>query len=259
MGKVLIRTNYRSIIFKFSTTSLVRATCSERRKLTELKPLLFSIMETRHGRGVLTPHLPALFEDWMTNRKSNGEILSILTTDIQMCQHIGRHTKTLLTELVNIMFTPESFAEIMELHSGAKLLNVLPDDVSKYLITNYNSEAYDAIENKFPEVFSAFDDVIVSGKTSMMKPQREIYELAMAKWNLEPQEVLYVDDDIVNIEAARELGFQTIHYTKYESALLLVKSLGDSKCRGGQRRDRKGDWMNGNPVEKNGETKYPPR
>ena len=91
LGKVLIRTNYRNMIYRFQTSTLLGATCLERRKLTELKPLLFSLMEAVHGKGKLTPHLPALFEDWMTNSKTNEEIMRILENDISQCRHIGRY------------------------------------------------------------------------------------------------------------------------------------------------------------------------
>jgi HAD superfamily hydrolase (TIGR01549 family) len=235
LGKVLIRASSRKILFKFNTLSLIQAICLERRKLNELKSLLFSIMEIKHGKGKYTSHQPALFEDWMTNQRSNQEILTILLKNIQEYAYISRHTRQLLTDLANIIFSPNKFAEIMELHSGAKLLHMLPKNMDKYLITNYNSECYDEIEQRFPDMFSNFNDILVSGKVSLMKPQNEIYELAIKKWNLNPEKVLYIDDDIFNIQTAKNIGFQTIHYDKFENVISKIRSLDLKSCRSNHR------------------------
>jgi FMN phosphatase YigB (HAD superfamily) len=49
------------------------------------------------------------------------------------------------------------------------------------------------------------------------KPGSEIYRLAAAAHGCEPHECLFVDDLLVNIEAAKALGFHTHHFTGYEA------------------------------------------
>jgi HAD superfamily hydrolase (TIGR01509 family) len=44
-----------------------------------------------------------------------------------------------------------------------------------------------------------------------MKPNAEIYELAIARFNLIPQETVFIDDKLENIEAAKKLKLKTIH------------------------------------------------
>ena len=40
-----------------------------------------------------------------------------------------------------------------------------------------------------------------------------IYELAISRFDLIPEETLFIDDRLDNIQAAQNLNFQTIHLT----------------------------------------------
>ncbi len=53
-----------------------------------------------------------------------------------------------------------------------------------------------------------FSDIVVSGQVQMMKPNPDIYEYALARWGLAPQEALFVDDLGENIDTAQALGMQ---------------------------------------------------
>jgi len=45
----------------------------------------------------------------------------------------------------------------------------------------------------------------------LMKPDAAIYELAISRFNLTPQETVFIDDKLENIEAAKKLNLKTIH------------------------------------------------
>ena len=45
----------------------------------------------------------------------------------------------------------------------------------------------------------------------LMKPDFEIYQLVLNDTNLNPQEILFVDDNLEKIEAARNFEFQGCH------------------------------------------------
>jgi HAD superfamily hydrolase (TIGR01509 family) len=57
----------------------------------------------------------------------------------------------------------------------------------------------------------SFNGLLISGEDNMMKPNAEIYELAIARFNLIPQETVFIDDKLENIEAAKKLKLKTIH------------------------------------------------
>lgn len=59
-----------------------------------------------------------------------------------------------------------------------------------------------------------FDGGIFSGDVQLAKPQPEIFELLAARHGLEPARTVFIDDGLVNVEAARALGWQAIHCTE---------------------------------------------
>jgi len=46
-----------------------------------------------------------------------------------------------------------------------------------------------------------------------VKPDRRLYEILLERYALRAGESLFIDDNAANIETARELGFQVIHFT----------------------------------------------
>ena len=81
-----------------------------------------------------------------------------------------------------------------------------------YILSNWSAETYEGMEDKYP-FLKEFDGKIISGRDFLIKPDPAIYELAISRFDLIPEETLFIDDRIDNIEAAQKLKFQTIHLT----------------------------------------------
>ena len=81
-----------------------------------------------------------------------------------------------------------------------------------FVLSNWSAETYEGMEEKYP-FLKDFDGKIISGRDFLIKPDPAIYELAISRFDLIPQETLFIDDRIDNIEAAQKLNFQTIHLT----------------------------------------------
>jgi HAD superfamily hydrolase (TIGR01509 family) len=61
-----------------------------------------------------------------------------------------------------------------------------------------------------------FRQMITSYETGYIKPEKEIYETALAKAGQDPEGVIYIDDSKENIEAAKSLGIEVIIFTGAE-------------------------------------------
>ena len=61
-------------------------------------------------------------------------------------------------------------------------------------------------------VTDAFDVVVISGLVGVQKPDPAIYQIVLERLGLLPEETIFVDDFIENIEAARDLGMDTLHF-----------------------------------------------
>ena len=81
-----------------------------------------------------------------------------------------------------------------------------------YVLSNWSAETYEGMEETYP-FLKDFDGKIISGRDFLIKPDPAIYELAISRFDLVPQETLFIDDRLDNIEAAQKLNFQTIHLT----------------------------------------------
>jgi putative hydrolase of the HAD superfamily len=79
------------------------------------------------------------------------------------------------------------------------------------LISNTNEAHILHAEGAY-SFFSLFPIRIYSYRVKMMKPNRDIYDAARAALgNIDPLEILFIDDLEANIAAAAKLGWQTIH------------------------------------------------
>jgi HAD superfamily hydrolase (TIGR01509 family) len=75
-------------------------------------------------------------------------------------------------------------------------------------------------EQKFDD---AFDGLVISAEVGVMKPKAQIYLLALEQLGVSPNEALFVDDFIENVEGARAVGMSAIHFKEPEQALQQIK------------------------------------
>jgi len=57
-----------------------------------------------------------------------------------------------------------------------------------------------------------FDVFVTSAEIGVMKPNPRIYHVALQRLGISPPEAIFVDDFVENVEAARRLGMQAIHF-----------------------------------------------
>ena len=100
-----------------------------------------------------------------------------------------------------------------------KSIDVLFDLKNKgyecYVLSNWSWETFQGMDKEYP-FLKKFDGLIISGKEKLIKPDEKIYKLAINNFNLVPEETVFIDDKKENIEAAKKLGFLTIHLTNPE-------------------------------------------
>ena len=80
------------------------------------------------------------------------------------------------------------------------------------LLSNAGDDVRRVLTVRFP-VIDYFDGVVISAEVGLMKPDPQIYRLAADSVGVKLAESLFVDDFIENVEGARQVGMQAIHYT----------------------------------------------
>ncbi len=73
-----------------------------------------------------------------------------------------------------------------------------------YLLSNISRE-FAANAHELP-ILQGFHGMVMSGPLGIVKPEREIYEHLLQKYNLDPATCVFVDDRAINIEGARAAG-----------------------------------------------------
>ena len=79
-----------------------------------------------------------------------------------------------------------------------------------YVLSNWSAETFLGMTDDYP-FLKLFDGLIISGEDKLIKPDHAIYQLARDRFNLNPEETVFIDDKQENIEAAKGLDFKTIH------------------------------------------------
>lgn len=70
------------------------------------------------------------------------------------------------------------------------------------------------------------DGGILSYEVKVIKPDPAIYKLLIEKYQLKPEECVFVDDLLENVEAARKLGMYGVQAVTHEKAMEGLEELG---------------------------------
>lgn len=82
------------------------------------------------------------------------------------------------------------------------------------LLTNLDTNAGDILTKRYgiPEFY---DEIISAGETGYTKPNPKIFEEALRRLGAKPEDCIFVDDTVDNVEAARSLGMKGILYRNF--------------------------------------------
>jgi putative hydrolase of the HAD superfamily len=83
------------------------------------------------------------------------------------------------------------------------------------ILSNMGDNVCVSVEREFAWIHR-FDVLVWSYQLGLAKPAPAIYRHALAQLAVQPEEALFIDDKLANIEAARALGMQAIEYSTVE-------------------------------------------
>ena len=92
------------------------------------------------------------------------------------------------------------------------------------VLSNFPKRVYELFQNEMT-FLNEVDGGILSYRDKVIKPDKEIYTLLMERYDLIPQECVFLDDLEVNLNTAKELGMHTILFQTKELALDEMRKL----------------------------------
>src|SRR3990167_10638441 len=94
-----------------------------------------------------------------------------------------------------------------------------------YIFSNIGSESLDIIAAKFPGIFSLFNGIIGSTKEDnyIAKPDKQAFEKFFNKFQLNPKQIIFIDDKPKNLKIAKEFSMNTIQFSQKSTAIHQIK------------------------------------
>lgn len=92
-------------------------------------------------------------------------------------------------------------------------------------LTNWSAELFEHAGAAAPAT-RLMDDVVVSGRVGLAKPDPAIFEHLIATCDVDPARAVFVDDSAPNVATAAALGFRTVLFTTTPALRSALRDLG---------------------------------
>ncbi|MEO1258527.1 MAG: HAD family phosphatase [Bacteroidota bacterium] len=83
-------------------------------------------------------------------------------------------------------------------------------------LTNWSHETFPVALERF-DFLHWFEGIVVSGEEKTRKPFPEFYKILFDRYSVNPQEAIFIDDNLRNVQAGIELGLTGIHFKSSEA------------------------------------------
>ncbi|MDP8905585.1 MAG: HAD family phosphatase [Chloroflexota bacterium] len=84
--------------------------------------------------------------------------------------------------------------------------------VPLYALTNWSAETFRIGRRSF-DFLDWFSGIVISGEERLAKPDEAIFRILLDRFQLRSAATTFIDDSLPNVEQARRLGIDGVHYT----------------------------------------------
>jgi len=82
-----------------------------------------------------------------------------------------------------------------------------------YVLSNFPEEGYRKAREEF-SFWRHFDGIVISALEGYVKPEAEIYQVLLSRYNLKPEKTIFIDDSEKNIKGAKSEGIIGIEFNE---------------------------------------------
>ncbi|MDR2282148.1 MAG: HAD family phosphatase [Sphingobacterium sp.] len=127
----------------------------------------------------------------------------------------------------NIDFFHTNWEDMLkgEITGTVQILRELKEKYKVYGLTNWSAETFPIAFSRFA-FLRLFDGIIVSGEEKIIKPDKEIFQLLLERYDLRAESCVFIDDSKKNIDASIHLGFYGIHFLDSDQLKLELRKIG---------------------------------
>lgn len=192
------------VLLEFNVSKFLKSNCVKDDKISLFKNLIFGSNEWIKGdKGELT-YSEIIDSICENNPNYSNELRYILEhKDLNILISENKLVTDYLKELKN---------------KGYKIFilsNVTKDDINEH-------------QKRF-DFFKLIDGAVYSAEIGYIKPDKECYEILLEKYNLKPNECIFIDDMITNVEAANKIGINGVLFNNLEDVKEKIESIINSE------------------------------
>jgi len=96
------------------------------------------------------------------------------------------------------------------------------------LLSNAWGDLRQALASEW-KIADVFDELVISAEVGLLKPDPRIYQLALERLGVAPQEAVFVDDFTENVAGARAVGMHAIHFRDAQQARADLEAVLDGR------------------------------
>ena len=104
-----------------------------------------------------------------------------------------------------------------------RLLSELSKGYKTAILSNASDQTRQLMERKL-NLHEIVDVIIISAEEGLIKPDPQIYQLAMERLNTSPEKTLFLDDLKENVRAAKTFGMNAVHFLNTMQAIHSVRN-----------------------------------
>lgn len=134
-----------------------------------------------------------------------------------LVERVGRRTGMGATSISRVLDVVRD--SLIEIPETVEVINALHRrGVPLYCLSDMPDSVYSYVRERYT-FWSAFQGIVISGQVCLMKPEQEVFEYLLNRFGLSAAETAFVDDHPPNIEGARAVGLEAIHFESAEQCL----------------------------------------
>lgn len=251
LGDTLLRADKFAMAQEIGLGKFMSYIFKERKNPTKIKTLIFDVLNSlkKHPESKWLPEhngeiLPAIMTDWFNGTEPSDSIIKKALEKTESLDKEGYFSslreRELTEDIIKTMFDPiilsknqtpiKKMVKVVDLCSCVVDKNCKP--IHRLMVfSNWDPVSSDLIlaSEKCKSLFSYFahENIIISGKLGLSKPDPESFKKIIKDYNLDPSRCIFIDDIDKNLEAAELCGMCIIKVESRHAAKKIIKKL---KC-----------------------------
>lgn len=148
------------------------------------------------------PAYSFLKSDYFSGKMSTNKLINSLSKTLGTKKTVSE-VKKLWLKYYGELAKPDK--DVLEIIKNLRKL--------KYKIYLFsNTTEMSNLHNKNTGIYDYFDNIFLSYKLGLCKPNIEVYKLVLSKIGLDSSDCVFVDDDEKNLKPAEQLGMHTLMF-----------------------------------------------